>query len=105
MSLSLPTASSSNLQAIFGTAIKLYQRKTKKDLFAHPLMAELQTCNSPSDILTVLHAQLSESARGDEKLTKWLNPIVDVLFAFSATLSEGIGLVNYILTIVLRSNL
>ncbi|KAI9433551.1 hypothetical protein H4582DRAFT_987135, partial [Lactarius indigo] len=33
------------------------------------------------------------SRRDDERLTKWLNPTVNVLYAFSATLGEGVGLV------------
>ena len=104
MSLSSPTTSSSNLQAIFDTAMKEYQRKTKKDLRTHPLMAQLEACNSPSDILAVLHAQRSESLCSDERFTKWLSPTVKVLSGFSARS----GLVNFILAIILvllRSNL
>ncbi|KAH9166881.1 hypothetical protein EDB89DRAFT_2245959, partial [Lactarius sanguifluus] len=71
-----------------------YEEKTKKDLLAHPLMAQLQTCNSPTDILAVLRTQVQhfESTRDDDKLTKWLNPTVNVLYAFSAALGEGVGL-------------
>ncbi|KAI9434158.1 hypothetical protein H4582DRAFT_807039 [Lactarius indigo] len=89
-------ASSSNLQAIFNAAIKEYQKKTKQDLLLHPLMAQLQTCNSPADILAVLRTQVQQfeqSTSGDDKLTKWLNPTVNVLYAFSAALGEGVGLV------------
>ncbi|KAH9059054.1 hypothetical protein EDB87DRAFT_1832309 [Lactarius vividus] len=87
---------SSNLQAIFNASIKEYQKKTKKDLLLHPLMGQLQTCNSPADILAVLRAQVQqfeENTSGDDKLTKWLTPTVDVLYAFSAVLGEGVGLV------------
>ncbi|KAH9001953.1 hypothetical protein EDB83DRAFT_854510 [Lactarius deliciosus] len=88
--------SSSNLQAIFNASIKEYQKKTKKDLLLHPLMGQLQTCNSPADILAVLRTQVQQfeqSTSGDDKLTKWLNPTVNVLYAFSAVLGEGVGLV------------
>ncbi|KAH9028044.1 hypothetical protein EDB83DRAFT_2555175, partial [Lactarius deliciosus] len=90
------TSSSSNLQAIFYASMKEYEKKTKKDLLAHPLMAQLQTCNSSADILAILRTQVQQfeqSMSGDDKLTKWLNPTVNVLYAFSAALGEGVGLV------------
>ena len=31
---------------------------------------------------------------GDEKLTKWLDPTINVMYAFSATLGNGVRLVN-----------
>ena len=107
MSQTPPTASSSsNFQAIFYASMKEYQKKTKKDLLAHPLMAQLQTCNSPTDILAVLHTQVQQfeqSTSGDDKLTKWLTPTVNVLYAFSGVLGSGVGLVSSIRTIILRS--
>ncbi|KAI9449924.1 hypothetical protein BJY52DRAFT_212033 [Lactarius psammicola] len=90
------TLSPSNFQAIFDASLRAYQKKTKKDLLAHPLMAELQTCNSPIDILAVLRTQVQQfeqSTRGDDKITRWLNPTVNVLYAFSTVLGEGVGLV------------
>ncbi len=95
----LTASSSSNFQAIFYASLKAYEEKTKKDLLAHPLMAQLQTCNSPADILSVLRAQVQQfeqSMRGDDILTRWLNPTINVLYAFSAALGEGVGLVNSI---------
>ncbi|KAI9435615.1 hypothetical protein BJY52DRAFT_1218172 [Lactarius psammicola] len=59
-------------------------------------MAKLQTCNSPIDILAVLRTQVQQfeqSTCGDDKLTRWLNPTVNVLYAFSTVLGEGVGLV------------
>ena len=97
-----PPASSSNLQAIFVASLKEYEKKTKKDLITHPLMAQLQTCNSPADILAVLRTQVQQfetSTLGDDKLTRWLNPTVNVLFAFSSAIGTGVGLVNPIPTI------
>jgi len=101
-------SSSSDFQAIFDTSMKEYKKKTKKDLLAHPLMAQLQTCNSPADILAVLHTQVEkfeQSTSSDEKLTKWLTPTVNVLFAFSGVIGAGVGLVSSIRTILLRSTL
>jgi isopentenyl diphosphate isomerase/L-lactate dehydrogenase-like FMN-dependent dehydrogenase len=71
-------------------------------------MAQLQTCNSPTDILAVLRTQVQQfeqSTHGDDKLTNWLKPTVNVLYAFSETLGTGVELVSSIRTIILRSNL
>jgi hypothetical protein len=108
VAMSQTASSSSNLQAIFDASIKEYQKKTKKDLLAHPLIAQLQTCNSPTDILAILRTQaqqLEQSTSGDDRLTKWLTPTVNVLYAFSGVIGAGVGLVNSILTILLRSAL
>jgi hypothetical protein len=105
MSQTPPTASSSsNFQAIFAASLKAYEKKTKKDLLAHPLMPQLQTCNSPTDILAVLRTQVQQfeqSTSGDDRLTKWLTPTVNVLYAFSGVLGAGVGLVSSIRTIPL----
>ncbi|KAH8993455.1 hypothetical protein EDB92DRAFT_406201 [Lactarius akahatsu] len=89
-------SSSSNFHAIFRTSLETYKKRTKKDLLAHPLMVQLQTCNSSTDILAVLRTQVQQfekSTSGNDKLTKWLIPTVNVLYAFSAALGEGVGLV------------
>ena len=109
MSQTLPMpSSSSNLQAIFYASMKEYEKNTKNDLLAHPLMSQLQTCNSPADILAILRTQaqqFEQSTSSDDKLTRWLNPTVNVLCAFSSALGAGVGLVNSIPTILLRSDL
>jgi hypothetical protein len=94
-----PTSSESspNFQLIFNNALKAYEKRTRRDLLAHPLAAQLQACNSPSAILAVIHQQLerlNQSQTADERLTKWLNPTVKVLFAFSGTLGEGVAPVS-----------
>src|ERR1700730_3235016 len=90
------TTSSSNFQLIINSALKTYEKRTKNDLLAHPLAAQLQACDSPTRILTVLQQQVQEhdqSQTRHETLTGWLDPTVNVLYAFSATLGEGVGLV------------
>ncbi|KAH9055813.1 hypothetical protein EDB83DRAFT_1088809 [Lactarius deliciosus] len=96
MSQSPPSTSSSHFESIFKTAFKAYKKQTGHDITSHPLAAWLKTCDSPNAVLAVLKAQVEEfdqSRRDDERLTKWLNPTVNVLYAFSATLGEGVGLV------------
>ena len=81
---------------MLSNALKAYEKQTKNDLLAHPLAAELQTCQSPSSILVILQQQvqdLNRSRASDDRLTKWLDPTVNVLYAFSGTLGEGAGLV------------
>ena len=97
MSHTNPTsASSSNFQLIFDNALKAYGKRTKNDLLTHPLAAQLQNCNSPSNILDVLQQQvqdLDRSQRRNERWTRWLDPTVNVLYAFSDTLGDGVALV------------
>ena len=93
-----PSASTShsNFVSVFNAALEEYKRKTKKDLTSHPLLPSLESCDSPEAILTVLRDQIpgfSKSQDGDDGLTKWVTPTVNVLYAFSDTLGQGIGLV------------
>jgi hypothetical protein len=91
------STSHSNFASIFNAALETYKRKTKKDLASDPFLPRLQSCNSPEAILTVLREQIptfSQSQNDDNGLTKWVTPTVNVLYAFSATLGEGAGLVN-----------
>ena len=93
----LVPASSSNFRLIFNNALKVYEKHTKKDILAHPLAAQLQACDSPTAILTVLQQQVQEfdqSRSSNEALSKWLDPTVNVLYALSGTLGEGVGLVR-----------
>ena len=96
--LSTTTPSTSkNFEAIFTAALNAYNKQTKKDITSHPLAVQLQSCDSPGAILSVLRSQVQafdNSQSSDEKLTKWLDPTVNVLYAFSATLGNGVGLVR-----------
>src|SRR5712672_2888581 len=90
------STSHSNFVPIFNAALKSYKRKTKKDLASHPLLSSLQSCDSPEAVLTVLQDQIpafNQSQNGDDRLTKWVSPTVNVLFTFSATVGQGVGLV------------
>ena len=101
MSHAHPTASSpsnqaSNFQLIINNALDTYKKRTKKDLLAHPLATELESCDTPSAILAVLQQQvqgLDQSRRRDDRWTRWLGPTVNVLFSLSGALGVGVGLV------------
>ncbi|KAI9430064.1 hypothetical protein H4582DRAFT_2061502 [Lactarius indigo] len=88
--------SSTNFPTIFAAALEEYKRQTKRDIASHPLATRLQSCDSPSDILSMLRAQFQTSDRyraANERWTKWLDPTVNVMCAFSATLGNGVGLI------------
>ncbi|KAN0136205.1 Ankyrin repeat-containing domain protein [Lactarius tabidus] len=90
------TASSSPFKVIFEKALKGYQKKTGQDLIAHPLAAQLQKCDSPAAIRSLLQDQVDQfnkARSSDERLQRWLNPTISVLHAFSETLGGGISLV------------
>ena len=91
------STSSTNFESIFSAAMKAYRKQTKKDIASHPLGTQLKSCDSSSAIIAVLRTQIQtfdESKSTDERWTKWLDPTVNVLFAFSATLGNGVGVVN-----------
>lgn len=91
------TIPSTNFETAFTAALKAYNKQTKKDIASHPLAVQLQSYDSPNAILTVLRAQvqtLDLSQSVDEKWTKWLDPTVNVLSAFSASLKDIAGPVN-----------
>ena len=91
------SSTSSSFEAIFQAALKSYKKQTKKDLLTHPLAPQLQSCESTTAILAILQGQVREfekNSEGDERLTKWLGPTVNVLTAFSATVSGGVSLVS-----------
>ena len=86
---------SSNFQSIFSASLQAYDRKTKNKLLDHPLAAQLQSCNSPNAVFTVLQDLVQQSGlRRTDRLKNCLNPTVNVLYAFSATLGEGVSLVS-----------
>ena len=90
------TSSPSDFQFIFNAAVERYENKTKSKLLTHPLAVQFQSCDSPAAILSLLQGlvrQFDQSRSSNERLSSWLNPTVNVLFAFSATLGEGVGLV------------
>ena len=93
-----PSTSRSNLDSIFNAAIRAYKKRTGKDITSHPLATELQSCDSPDAILTVLRRQIptpDQSQTSDETFAKCLILTVNVLHTLSDTLGEGVGLVDY----------
>ena len=89
------STSSTTFETIFTAALKEYKKQTKTDIASHPLATQLQSCDSSSAITAMLRTQVQAVDTGtEERWTKWLDPTINVLFAFSATLGGGVGVVN-----------
>ena len=86
-----------SIQLVINNALKAYEKCTKIDLLTHPLVFELQACNSFATILAVLHQQvqgLEQSRSSGDRRTTWLDLTVKVMYAFSATLEGRADLVS-----------
>jgi len=98
MSQTSAVTSCLNYRSILDNALVAYKKKTGKDLRSHPLLSNLETSDSPDAILTTLREQISgfgqTRSSSDKTFTKWLDPTVNVLFAFSATIMAGVSLVG-----------
>ena len=96
MSQTPPVISPSSFQSTFSHALRVYKKRTREDLILHPLATRLQSCDSPDAILSMLQDQaraIDQSWNAHEKLALWLEPVVNVLYALSSSLGEGVGLV------------
>jgi len=98
-----PSRSNDNFTAIFQAASSEYETVTGKSLDTHPFAKQLDNCDSPQAFSSVFRTQaqsFSKSRKSDDKLMEWLDPVVHILFTFSATLGEGIGLVRHLIHFV-----
>ena len=90
-------SSTDNFKAIFRAASNEYERVTGKCLDSHPFATQLDTCDSPEAVSTLLRTQaqaFSRFCKGEEALITWLDPTIKILSMLSAILGEGIGLVS-----------
>jgi hypothetical protein len=100
--------STDNFSAIFDAALDQYWRATGQRLDTHVFATRTDNWNSPQTISNALRvgAQAFNIFRRDERLMAWLDPIVDILFTFSATLGERSVLVSHLIHFVgLLSNI
>ncbi|KAI9443141.1 hypothetical protein H4582DRAFT_2126334 [Lactarius indigo] len=90
------SSSTPNFISIFDATSKEYKKLTGQDLNTHPFSAVFDGCNSPDAVLSIFRKQaeiFDEIRKGDERLIKWLDPMVHILFTFSVALGEGVGLI------------
>ncbi|KAI0284464.1 hypothetical protein BC826DRAFT_1109708 [Russula brevipes] len=76
---------------IINNALKAYEKRTKNDLLAYPAPG-LRLSHQHSRHATTASSGAQSVSNPPPPLTGWLDPIVNVLYAFSATLGEGVGL-------------
>jgi hypothetical protein len=86
----------SNYQHIFSVALEFYKKRTGRDLTSNPLLPRLETCNSPDAVIALLRDQIpgfdqSRSDNNSERLSKWLDPTVSVITAFSGTIGDSVS--------------
>ena len=101
------STSQSNFASIFNAALESYKHKTKNDLASHPILPSLQSCDSPDAVLTVLRDEVpafNQSPNGEDGLSKWVTPTVNVLYSFSGIIGQGVGLVNIFMRYFIAGN-
>src|SRR5947208_17093674 len=89
--------SRTDYQLIFDSALQAYKKKTGKDLPSTPLFRTLETCHSSDDIIATLRQQVpafDQFGGRNDGLTRWLDPTVKVVNAFSATIGGAVTLVS-----------
>jgi hypothetical protein len=89
--------STANFTAILDAASNEYRILTKQNLETHPFAAAFENSDSPDSVMSVFRKQaqaFDKFRKGDDKMMAWLTPIVNILFIFSGTLGEGIGIVS-----------
>ncbi|KAH9031259.1 hypothetical protein EDB84DRAFT_173901 [Lactarius hengduanensis] len=87
-------APSSKFKSMLDAGLVEYKEKTGNDLLGHWLADELKTCESVDAVLDILRDQAKAFERsGDQKLMKWIDPLVHVLYTFSDALGDGVSLV------------
>jgi hypothetical protein len=92
-----PSTPSSNFNSILDAALNEYQKKTGRGLLEHPLAEQVKRCDSIGAISAILQGQAKEFQQfrdGDQRLMKWINPIVDVISTFSETLGGVTSIVR-----------
>ena len=92
-----PSTPSSNFNSILDAALNEYKKKTGSGLLEHPFAAEVKRCDSIGAISAILQGQAREFQQfkdGDQRLMKWINPMVDALFTFSETLGGVASIVH-----------
>jgi len=90
-------SSRTNHQLIIDSALQAYKDKTGEDIPSTPLFRRLETCRSSDDVIATLRQQVSafdKSGSNNDGLTRWLDPTVKVVTAFSVTIGNAVALVS-----------
>jgi hypothetical protein len=88
----------SNYRFIFDSALEVYRKKTKSDLASHPLLIKIESCDCPEAVLTTLRGEtlgFDQARSSNKEPSTWLNSTVKILYTFSSTIGESVGLVRF----------
>jgi hypothetical protein len=105
MSMSLTVVSSSNFQLIFDAALADYLDQTGVDLTKDSFAEKLQNCQSADAVFELLQdkaKQFKDYRNGNRKLINYLEPVVQVLYAFSSVLGGVTSSVGALSSGILR---
>ena len=92
-----PSNFKSILDAGLNRALNEYEKKTGKPLFDNPLATKLKGCDSVDEIKIIFQGQaeaFQKFSDGNQRLMEWINPMVDVLSAFSDTIGAAASIVR-----------
>ena len=84
-----------SFKKLFESALLRYEKKMGVNLSKHPLVLQLQSCNSVEDFNELLQDK-AKDVREIERITKLMKTIVSILTPLSsaASLSNAVGLVR-----------
>ena len=82
---------SSSFRVLFESALQDYQNQTGITLTEHPLVQQLQNCDSVGSITTLLEGQARALGefQGSDRMTKSLKSVVSVICSLSASAVFG----------------
>ena len=92
-----PSTPPSDLNSILDAALSEYKEKTGGGLLEHPLAKEVKKCDSIGAISAILQGKAREFQQfkdGDQRLMKWIDPMVETLSTFSETLGGVASIVR-----------
>ena len=88
------TSTSPDFKSMLDDALDKYKKKTGNDLLALWLTSELKACESVDEVLDILWDQAKAFEQsGDQKLMKYIDPMVLVLQKVSDALGDCVSLV------------
>ena len=96
-SVQIPSTPPSDLNSILDAALSEYKKTTGGGLLDHPLAKEVKKCDSIGAISAILLGQARQFQQfkdGDQRLMKWIDPMVETLSTFSETLGGVASIVR-----------
>ena len=87
----------SDLNSILEAALNEYKKTTGGGLLEHPLAEEVKECDSIGAISAILQCQargFQQFKDGNQRIMKWIDPMVDALSTFSETLGGAASIVR-----------